>query len=202
MVARLFGVQEAVLVVGAILGALLVPGLVLLLGERGAFLAAGVLLPTLGMLLWTRIRGLDRTAVLPGPALQIFSHVPMFAVLPQPELEQSPRALEPEPVVAAGATVISEGESGDRHYLIVSSTAVVRRGDRVLAELGPGEGFGEIALLRDVPRTASVVAVSPLELVRLEREPFLLAVTGSPSSLQTVDQQVQAMLGQQERRDD
>ena len=195
---RLFGVQETVLVAGAVLGALLVPGLVAVAGSRGAFLIAGVLLPVLGLLAWTRIRELDRTSVLPGPALEVLRGIPMFAVLPQPQLEQLARALEPEPIVPAGDTVVEQGQAGDRYYVILSGTAVVRRGDRVLDELGTGDGFGEIALLRDVPRTASVVATSDLEVASLAREAFLLAVTGSTASLRAVDSRVDAMLEQED----
>jgi CRP-like cAMP-binding protein len=87
-----------------------------------------------------------------------------------------PRAAEP------GDVLIREGDVGDRFYMIAGGTAEVKRGGRPIATLGPGSYVGEIALLRDVPRTATVVATTSLQLLTLEREPFLLAVTGHPPS--------------------
>ena len=191
---RIFGVQEALLMAGTGLGAALVPVLVSLLGSRGAFLATGVLLPALGLVGWGRIRALDRTSVLPGPALELLRQVPMFAVLPQSQLEQLVAALQPAERFGAGEVVLAEGDVGDRYYVIVSGTARVTRAGRELAVLGRGEGFGEIALLRDVPRTATVAAHEALELVPLEREDFLFAVTGSEVSLRTADRSVQQRL--------
>jgi CRP-like cAMP-binding protein len=84
--------------------------------------------------------------------------------------------------VAAGEAVVQEGGVGDAYYAIVTGHAEVRRGDELLRTLGPGEAFGETALVRDVPRTATVRAVAPLELRRLERAAFLEAIGGTPAS--------------------
>lgn len=73
---------------------------------------------------------------------------------------------------------------GDR---TVSGSAQVLRAGREVAMLGPGQGFGEIAWLRDVPRTATVRAVGDLQVAALERGPFLFAVTGSEASFPTVN---------------
>jgi MFS family permease len=185
VLARIFGVQEALLMGGTALGAAAVPLLVAFLGATGAFVAAGVLLPVVGLLGWSRMRRLDAVATVPGPTLDLLRGIPMFAVLPQPQLEQLALAVEPLPPVAAGTTVIAQGEPGDRYYVVVRGTVEVARDGQAIATLGPGEGFGEIALLRDVPRTASVRAVDELELVALAREPFLLAITGSAASLRS-----------------
>jgi MFS family permease len=194
VLARVFGIQEAMLMGGTALGTALVPAMVALLGPRGAFVASGVLLPVLGLLGWSRIRRLDTTAVPPAPYLDLLRGLPMFAVLPQPQLEQVAAAVEPLPVVGAGSTVVTEGERGDRYFVIVSGTAEVTRAGRRVARLGPGQGFGEIALLRDVPRTATVRAVADLELVALAREPFLLAVTGTAAGLRRADDVVETRL--------
>ena len=196
VLSRVLGVHEALLMGGTALGAAAVPVLVAYLGVRPAFLVSGALLPVIALLAWTRLRRLDREAVPPGPALALLRAVPMFSVLPQPQLEALAGALEPVPSIPAGQTVISQGEAGDHYYLIVSGTARVIRDGRDVSILGPGQGFGEIALLRDVPRTATVRAVDDLELVALAREPFLLAVTGSEVSFQAVNRSVDAMLGQ------
>jgi len=202
VLARIFGVHEALLMAGTALGAALVPVLVSLLGSEGAFLAAGILLPVLGIVGWTRIRGLDRTAVLPGPALELLRQVPMFAALPQPQLEQLAKALDPPERFDAGEVVLSEGEPGDRFYVVTSGTVEVVRNGRQLATLGRGQGFGEIALLRDVLRTATVRARDGVEVVALGREDFLLAVTGSERSLRTADRSVQQQLDEQQCDDE
>jgi CRP-like cAMP-binding protein len=82
---------------------------------------------------------------------------------------------------ASGEVVIREGDPGDRFYVIVAGKVAVSRGDAPLATLGVGDYFGEIALLRDVPRTATVVAEEPSELRALDREHFLAALTGAPA---------------------
>jgi MFS family permease len=194
VLARVFGIQEAMLMGGTALGTAMVPVMVALLGPRGAFVASGVLLPALGLLGWSRIRRLDTEAVQPSPYLELLRGVPMFAVLPQPQLEQVAAALEPLPAVPAGATVVTEGEPGDHYLVIVAGTAEVSRAGGYVARLGPGEGFGEIALLRDVPRTATVRAVDDLQLLALDREPFLLAVTGSDASRRRAADTVQTRL--------
>jgi MFS family permease len=194
VLARIFGVQEALLMGGTALGAAAVPVLVAVLGPTGAFVAAGVLLPVIGLLGWSRMRRLDAVAAVPGPTLDLLRGIPMFAVLPQPQLEQLAAAAEPLTPVASGVTVIAQGEPGDRYFVIVRGTAEVTRDGQVLATIGPGEGFGEIALLRDVPRTASVRAVDELELVGLARAPFLLAVTGTEASLRSVTETVEDRL--------
>ena len=75
--------------------------------------------------------------------------------------------------------MIKEGDSGHEFFVIVEGTADVERGGKKIAKLGPGDFFGEIALLRDVPRTATVRAVSPSELFALDRDDFLAALTHS-----------------------
>jgi len=202
VLARIFGVQEALLMAGTALGAALVPVLVSLLGSQGAFLAAGILLPVLGIAGWTRIRRLDRTSVLPGPALELLRQVPMFGALPQPQLEQLAQALHPPERFRSGEVVLAEGEAGDHYYVIDSGTVEVVQSGRLLATLGHGQGFGEIALLRDVPRTATVRARDDVVVVALSREDFLLAVTGSEMSLRTADRSVQQRLDEQGSGDD
>ena len=90
--------------------------------------------------------------------------------------------------------MIREGEAGDRFYLIEQGTVEVSiDGERVRTE-GPGEGFGEIALVRDIPRTATVRARGPVRLLSLERDVFVSAVTGHPASAAAADAVVAARL--------
>jgi CRP-like cAMP-binding protein len=107
----------------------------------------------------------------------------MFHPLPLPAIEQLARGLEPVEV-SAGSAVITQGEIGDRYYVIESGEADVLGDGRIVATLGPGEGFGEIALLRSTRRTATVRARSSLSLRALSSERFVSAVLGyTPSAL-------------------
>ena len=88
----------------------------------------------------------------------------------------------PVPVPPAGHVLLREGDSGDRCYLIADGRAEVIRGGIRVDESVEGDLVGEIALLRDVPRTATLIALSPMRLFALDREPFLTAVTRHPQS--------------------
>jgi CRP-like cAMP-binding protein len=119
--------------------------------------------------------------------------VPMLQPLPLPAIEQLARGLEPVHVPAAQA-VFRQGDPGDRFYVIETGAAEVIGDDRLLTTLGPGEGFGEIALLRRVPRTATVRAATDLELHALTCVRFLPVVTGFPPSAREAGAEVEEML--------
>jgi MFS family permease len=178
ILARVFGLQEALAMGATALGAASVPILVAAFGDRAAFGIAGVLVVALGLVAFPSLRILDRRAVLPDPKrFAIVRAVPMFSVLSPLALERLVAALIPIEV-PAGETLIREGEPGDRFYLIIGGEAEVMSSGRPVARLGAGEYVGEIALLRDVPRTATVRALTDLELAVLERDDFLAAVSG------------------------
>jgi MFS family permease len=168
------------LIWGAAMGALAIgsiatPILVRELGARTAFVLVGVLLPVLTLAGYRRMRALDDVAA-PTTQQLLVDEVPMFAPLSLAAKERLATRLVPLDV-PAGATVVRAGEVGDRFYLVESGTVRVEleQGDK---ESGAGDYFGEIALLRDVPRTATVTAVTPTRLYALERADFLAAVTG------------------------
>lgn len=185
---RVFGAVESLLIGAMALGALVTPLLIHLLGVRGMLAAVGGI-ASAGVALGLRgLRRIDERIV-PPPHLDLLRRVPLFAPLPEATLERLAYALH-EVRVAAGEMVFRSGETGDRYY-------VVARGEvSILGRtFGPGEGFGEIALLRDVPRTATATAVTDVSLVTLERGPFVAAVTGHAASAAEADTLIAARLG-------
>ena len=179
VLSRIFGIQEGLMMAGLALGSALAPLFVLVLGERGAFVAAGVLLPALLLISWSAIRLLDARALLPGEGFALLEALPMFAPLPQRILEELSWSLSGVEL-PAGREVIREGDVGDRFFVVKSGELLVTQEGRELRTLGPGEQFGEIALLRDIPRTATVTTTTAAVLETLDREDFLAAVTGTP----------------------
>ncbi|HET7045203.1 MAG TPA: MFS transporter [Gaiellaceae bacterium] len=190
---RVFGVLQSALVATMGLGAMLAPLLISLAGIRTALVAFGLLLPVLSAALWLQLQRLDREAQVPVRQLELLRAIPIFAPLPPATLEALAHALQPLTVVG-GTDVVRAGEAGDRFYLIDEgeAEALVDGGAR---RLGPGEGFGEIALLRDVPRTATVRAATDLRLYALERGEFLAAVTGHAPSRAAAEVVVAERLG-------
>jgi CRP-like cAMP-binding protein len=112
--------------------------------------------------------------------------VPFLSPLAEATLERISGLLEPV-TVAAGTSVFEQGDAGDRFYLIESGQASVCRDGQEIAQLGPGGYFGEIALVRDVPRTAGVHAATELSLLALDRDEFIAAVTGHAPSREAAD---------------
>jgi MFS family permease len=194
VVARVFGVLETLLVATMGLGAVIAPLLIDWVGIRWSLVITGALLPVLAALTWRRLLAIDATARAPGPELELLERVPLFAPLPGPALERLASQLEAVEV-EAGTKVVTQGEPGDRFYVVARGELDVAVDGRPAGSLGPGDSFGEIALLRDVPRTASVTARSGAKLYALDREPFLEAVTGNPPSARAADAVVGARLG-------
>lgn len=181
LLARVFGAVDGILLVALALGSLAAPFLVDVIGVRGALLATGALLPLLAALTWTRLTAIDAAAPVPERQLELLRRSPIFAQLPGSILEGLAHRLEPRHV-EAGAVVFGQGDAGDDFYLIDSGRVGIVVDGRTASELGPGDAFGEIALLRDVPRTATVTAVTDVALYALEREAFLGAVTSHVQS--------------------
>jgi MFS family permease len=188
VLARVFGVLEGLLVATVGLGALAAPALVSLLGERGALAVTGALLPVLTALSWRSLAALDAPPATEHE-LELLRANRIFAVLPPDTIEDLARRLTPVRV-AAGEVVFREGEPGDRFYLVAEGEV-----EAASSILGPGESFGEIALLRNVPRTATVTARAETLLYALERDDFLAAVTGHAPSEAAANAVVAERLG-------
>jgi MFS family permease len=163
-------------VMGAVaLGSIIAPAVVALLGPRVAFAVVGAILPTLSLLAWRRLRAIDSEVVAPADELAVIGEVPLFAPLSVVAKEHLAGKLT-KVEVAPGEIVVRAGETGDRFYIVGEGELEITNG--VHGTATRGDFFGEIALLRDVPRTATVRARSPCELYALDRDDFLAAVTG------------------------
>jgi hypothetical protein len=176
------------------MGALLAPLLVSWLGIRGALLTSGAVLPLLTALLWRRLVRLDAAYLATNDAVELLAAIPIFAPLDLATLERLARALEPQQV-GAGEVVIRQGDPGDLYYIIRTGEMEVSVDDRPVRTLSAGEGFGEIALLRGVPRTSTVVATTNALLYALDRSQFLNAVAGNASSRNAADALIDTRLG-------
>jgi CRP-like cAMP-binding protein len=142
-----------------------------------------------------RLLAIDRNARAPDPAiLALLRAIPIFSPLPAPVVEGLAARLEPVRL-GPGEEVVRQGDSGDRFYVVAAGEVEVTIDGQPQGTLGPGEHFGEIALLRDVPRTATVKALTDVELYALEREDFLAAVTGHSASAEAAEAVVGARLG-------
>jgi MFS family permease/antitoxin (DNA-binding transcriptional repressor) of toxin-antitoxin stability system len=183
---RVFGVLEGMNMAGLAAGGALAPLLVAALGVRSGTLVAGLLLPATVLILSPRIRALDRAVRIPEQELSILRSVDLFAPLANPMIEAVASRLR-HVEVPPGAVIMRKGEPGNRFYVIADGEVEVTRDGRPVARLGPGAYFGEIALLRDVPRTATVTATTPTTLLVLERADFLEAVTGHPIAREAAD---------------
>jgi MFS family permease len=186
VLARVFGVLESVILGTLALGALVAPLLVSALGPRGALIATGIFMPIVVALTLPALRRIDSEARVATEPMELLRALPLFAPLPPIVLERLAAAaveVHVEPMVEA----VTQGARGDRFYVIRSGRAVVEVDGAETGELGPGDFFGEIALLRDVPRTATVRALEPLDLYAVERDDFLAAVTGYAPSRAAAD---------------
>ena len=157
------------------IGSIAAPGIVAAIGTRPAFVAVGAILPLVSVLVWRQLVRIDREVRAPAVELELVDAVPMFAPLSIAAKEHMAARLVEVPV-AAGEVVIRAGDHGDRFYVVADGELEVTNGRHATA--GQGDFFGEIALLRDVPRTATVTATVPSRLYALERDDFLAAVTG------------------------
>jgi MFS family permease len=192
VLARVFGAVQGLWVGTIGVGSIVAPLLIAALDVRGALLVTGALLPILATLLRRRLADLDRVPV-PEEELARLRSIEIFAPLPPPVLETLAGALVPVRV-EAGREVVRQGEPGDRFYIVADGEVEVVADGRVVAVTGPGGYFGEIALLRDVPRTATVRAKGDVELHALERDDFIAAVTGHAASAEAADSVVAARL--------
>ena len=192
--ARVFGVLESVFLGTIAIGAILAPLLTSALGARGALIAAGGGLSVLVLLLWRPLSAADVTAAAPESTLTLLRGIPIFAPLPPVTLEQLASRLS-RVRVPAGEIILRQGDPGDRFYVIGEGEVEIALDGGPPKTLGRGAYFGEIALLRDVPRTATVTTRTGVELYLLERDVFIAAVTGHAPSAEAADAVIATRLG-------
>jgi MFS family permease len=176
VLARALGATWGLAMGGVAIGSIIAPAMVSLLGAQAALVVVGMILPVLALVSWRRLVAIDRSAPGPTAELAVIDSVPMFAPLSLAAKEELARALVPISV-PAGDVVIRANDSGDRFYIVSEGEFEITAGDAHVAAQ-PGDHFGEIALLRDVPRTATVTAVVDSQVYVLKRNDFLAAVTG------------------------
>ena len=185
VLARVFGVLESLVAVSIGIGAVAASWAVAVWGLRPALVVIGLVCPSWP---WRRGGGCGRSTAPWACTTQdvgLLQRVPMLRTLPLPSVEQLARGLEPVDV-PAGSVVFRQGDVGDRYYVVESGEVEVIGDGRVVAVLGPGEGFGEIALLRRTPRTATVVARTDVGCARCSRSvscPSCSATRRAPARL-------------------
>jgi hypothetical protein len=183
---KVLGALEFVALAGLATGSILTPLLLQVFGVRGTLALLGGGLAGLALAHAVRFRRLDRAMPAPGPEVGLLRNLPMFAPLPLAVTDLLATEIEPRQF-PADTVVMREGEIGDHFYLIVEGSAAVSVRGTPRPSLQRGDCFGEIALLRDIPRTATVTAEQPLRTLALGREEFLTAVTGNSTSMTAAD---------------
>ena len=181
LLTRVFGAVEALWLLAYAVGAAIAPPLESRIGLPVSFAVLGCTMTVAGLASFAGLRRVDAAAVVPVRQLELLSGIPMFAPLPHLDLERIGRQLDLL-AMPAGTEVIRQGDVGDRFYIVdAGSFEIVRDGVRIdTAETGGY--FGEIALLHDVPRTATVRAIADGAVWALDQEEFLATVTGLPQA--------------------
>lgn len=194
VLARVFGVIQMLWLASVGIGAVVAPILIDAFGLETAMIVTGAVLPMLVLLTARKLRRIDSAAIAPDSTrLRLLTSTPIFTPLPGGSLEHLAARLVPLRV-EAGTVVMREGDAGDRFYIVAEGELDVQQGGARISELTPGGYFGEIALLRDVARTATVTARTDAVLYALDREDFLAAVTGHPQSAEAAETVMSARL--------
>lgn len=187
VMARVFGVLEAVGALAVGVGSLAAPLVIELTGARPALVVVGLVAPVVCLLSWRLLTAIDDSLGVRTDELAVMRQVPMLRPLPVPTLEQLGRDLQP--VHLDPAEVLFEaGEPGDRFYVVSAGEVEIVDRDHVVRTMGPGEGFGEIALLGLTTRTMTVRATGPVDLYAVGSAAFLSAVASASGSQAAADE--------------
>ncbi len=186
---RVFGVFESIITIGVAFGSALTPVLIALLGLEGAMIATGALLPVVALMAWRPLVALDERLGVRDDEIDALRRTPMLQLLPVPSIEYLASRVDTHPV-PAGTDLCRQGDPGDSYFVIVDGEADVIGDGATVRTVGPGDGVGEIALLRDIPRTATVRARDNLVVMEIEREVFLEVVAGHSTTNDAADEVV------------
>jgi hypothetical protein len=190
--ASVFSVFEGVAGLGLVTGSLLAPVFLAAFGAQGALGVTGSILPIIALIVYGRIGREDRVSVVDEEHLRLIRGVDAFAELPMTALERLAAGMQPTSA-AAGTVLMREGEAGDTFVIVSSGEVEVSVGGAPMQRLGPGSGFGEIALLRRSPRTATVTALTEITGFTVDADTFACAVSG-PATAAITEQIVAANL--------
>lgn len=189
VLARVFGILDSLAIAGVMLGSLVAPLIVGLFGLRAALVVVGTSIPLLVVASTPSLKRLERRAAARAeelaPIVKPLARSEIFAGAPSPAIEAVAAATRRE-TIDAGTTVIREGEGADDFFLVLDGSLEVRsagEGGRepvALGTLGPGDHFGEIGLLEELPRTATVTAITTCDVLRIPGAEFLAAVHQAP----------------------
>lgn len=197
VLARVLGLHEAIVLFGLTLGAVVGPILVATVGPERAFIPLGVLVGVLGLVFFARIRVLDAHARLRTEEIELLSRIEFLAALRPFDLERlAQRSTWRD--APAGTTVITQGAVGDSYYVVAAGELSVTTDGRLRSHtMTEGEGFGEIALLQQVPRTATVTATTDSRLLRITAADFLATVVPNMDGVRLA-----RAVGEERRRSD
>jgi Major Facilitator Superfamily/Cyclic nucleotide-binding domain len=193
LLARMLAFKEGLTMAAWGFGSILVPALIALGGNRAALIGIGAIAPLIVLTRLRRLLLVDAAATVPVVAIALLRSMRLFRPLPAYELEAVARA-GTDLSVPAGTRVVTEGEYSDVYFAIADGVVEVTCDGRRLRTLSRGEGFGEIGLIRNVQRTATVTAMTDALLLSIERGPFITAVTGHPESLRQADAIIDELL--------
>ncbi len=184
---RIFGFVESSRMAGEAAGAVLGAVLVANVGITTTLVISGLFLPALWLVCRHALNRADVGMNVAPEIIELLHELTMFQAVGPVELERI-AALTTQVSAPAGSVVVAEGDHGDQFYIIASGTALVTKGERQLATLERGEYFGEIALVRDVPRTATVTAATNLDMVAIGRKHFVEAVVPHTASACSIEE--------------
>lgn len=187
VLSRVLAVQETVMLAGLALGAVLAPLAIVALGPAAAFVPFGAAVCLMALFAYVPARGMERHAPSVASEITVLAEVPFLGLLPPDQLTRLAGAAR-RLSAPAGTVVIEQGQPGDAYYIVVSGElSVAVDGELLEHRLGPGDGFGEIALMRQVPRTATVTSLVESDLLAVTREEFLAAVMSTAAAAQGAD---------------
>jgi MFS family permease len=186
VIGRVFGVLEAIMLTALGAGSILAPALISLFGVRASIVATGLTLPVAVALTGRWLVQLDALSPEQRAHVQLLRELTVFAPLSLPAIEQLAAHVE-RVEVPEGTVVVREGDPGDQFYIVKEGALAVTVGGQARTPILAGGFFGEIALLRETPRTATVTATADCRLLTVEREQFLAAVTGHADSAAAAD---------------